>query len=139
MPVCRLLLSALSCLSEGYRTDQVITMARSGYSTLSAEEGLQLEDYARAHGIEGRKWLRPFTAGGNAAEAEELRLRLITPAEELHHGLADARNAAASVEAIVSFLETEKVWERLKEREWRSPRARLRSTAPNSVGRVPPP
>ena len=116
-PVCRLLLSALSCLSDSYRTDQVITMARSGYSTLSAEEGLQLEDYARAHGIEGRKWLRPFTAGANAAEAEKLRLRLITPAEDLHHWLADARNAAASVEAIVSFLETEKVWERLREEE----------------------
>ena len=77
-PVCRLLLAALSCLGDGYRTDPVITMARSGYSTLTAEEGLQLEEYARAHGIEGRRWLRPFTAGKDAAEAEELRLRLIT-------------------------------------------------------------
>ena len=29
-PVCRLLLAALSCLGDGYRTDSVITMARSG-------------------------------------------------------------------------------------------------------------
>ena len=116
-PVCRLLLAALSCLGDGYRTDSVITMARSGYSTLTAEEGLQLEDYARAHGIEGRRWLKPFAAGQDAAEAEALRLRLITPVEELRHGLAQARKATASVEAIVAFLETEKVWDRLHEQE----------------------
>ena len=72
-------------------------MARSGYSTLSAEEGLQLEDYARAHGIEGNRWRKPFTAGMNAAEAEKLRLRLIIPVEELRHRLSDARKATASV------------------------------------------
>ena len=116
-PVCRLLLSALGCLSDGWRTDQVITMARSGYSTLSAEEGLQLEDYARAHGIEGRRWRRPFTAGKDAVGAEELRLRLITPVEELHDGLLNAGKAAESVEAIAAFLETEKVWDRLQEQE----------------------
>ena len=116
-PVCRLLLSALGCLSDGYRTDQVITMARSGYSTLTAEEGLRLEDYARAHGVEGQRWLSPFTAGQDAAETEEIRLRLITPVEELRRNLREARNAAASVEAIVAFLETERVWDRLREQE----------------------
>ena len=116
-PVCRMLLSALSCLSDGYRTAHVITMARSGFCPLTETEGLQLEDYARAHGIEDRRWQRPFTAGTNAAEAEALRLRLLTPLEELRGKLKEAKSAAASVEAVVDFLEAEKVWERLQEEE----------------------
>ena len=116
-PVCRMLLGALSCLSDGYRTEQVITIARSGYCTLTEPEGLLLEEYARAHGVDGRRWQRPFTAGKNAEEAEELRLRLLAPLEALRSELKEARSAAASVEAIVHFLETEQVWNRLQEEE----------------------
>ncbi len=118
-PVCRLLLSALGCLSEDYTTERVVTMARSGFCLLTEEEGLLLEDYARAHGIEGRRWMKPFTAGKNAAEAEKIRLRLLTPVEELRRDLKNARNAAGSVEAVVAFLEAEKVWGRLQEEEER--------------------
>ena len=116
-PVCRMLLSALACLNDGYRTARVITVARSGYCTLTEEEGLLLEEYARAHGTEGRRWQRPFTAGENAAEAEELRQRLLAPLEALRAELKEARNAGASAEAIVRFLEKEGVWTRLQEEE----------------------
>lgn len=116
-PVCRMLLSALSCLSDGYSTGRLITIARSGYCTLSAEEGLQIEEYARAHGIDGRRWQHPFTAGQNAAEAELIREKLLAPIEALHTGLKEAKNAAASVEAVVRFLETEGVWSALQEEE----------------------
>ena len=118
-PVCRLLLSALACLDEGYRTEQVITMARSGFCALTDGEGLRLEDYARAHGIEGWRWGKPFTAGRDAEEAEELRLRLLAPVEEMRKDLSGARSAAESVEAVVRFLEAEKVWDRLQEEEER--------------------
>jgi hypothetical protein len=55
-----------------------------------------LEDYARAHGVEGRRWQKPFTAGYNAAEAETLRKKLTAPIEGLRAELKDARTAAAS-------------------------------------------
>ena len=116
-PVCRMLLSALACLSDGYRTARVIAIARSGYSTLTEAEGLLLEDYARAHGIEDWRWKRPFTAGQNAEETETIRQKLIAPIEALHAELGKARNAAASVEAVVHFLETEQVWNKLQEEE----------------------
>lgn len=116
-PVCRLLLSALACLGRGYRTADVITMARSGFCVLTEQEGLRLEEYAAAHGIEDRRWQRPFTAGKDAAEAEELRLRLLTPLENLRKRLKNARSAEASVEAVADFLEEEKVWVRLQEEE----------------------
>ncbi len=116
-PVCRMLLSALSCLSNGYSTGRVITIARSGYCTLTAEEGLQIEEYAHAHGVDGRRWLRPFTAGQNAAETEVIRVRLIDPIEALRTELKEAKSAAASVEAVVHFLEAERVWNALQEEE----------------------
>ena len=116
-PVCRMLLGALSCLSDGYRTEQVITVARSGYCTLTGEEGLLLDMYAAAHGIEGRRWQKPFTAGKEAETAETLRGKLLAPIEALRAELKDARSAAASVEAIVHFLEAEQVWNKLQEEE----------------------
>ena len=116
-PVCRMLLGALSYISDGYRTGQVITIARSGFCVLSEEEGLQLEDYAKAHGVDGKRWQRPFTAGENAGEAEALRLRLVTPMEKLRRALKEARSAAESAEAVVTFLEEEQVWNRLQEEE----------------------
>ena len=116
-PVCRMLLSALSCLSDGYRTEQVLAVARSGFSTLSEEEGLALEDYAAARGIEGRMWQKPFSRGGDAQEAEKLRLKLTGPIEKLRAALRNARTSEASAEAVAEFLEDEKVWERLQEEE----------------------
>ncbi|MCR5565484.1 MAG: PD-(D/E)XK nuclease family protein [Clostridiales bacterium] len=116
-PVCRMLLGALSCLSDGYRTEQVITVARSGYCTLTEEEGLLLTMYAEAHGIDGRRWQKPFTAGKEAERIEPLREKLLAPIEALRAELKDARSAAASAEAIVHFLETEQVWNRLQEEE----------------------
>ena len=116
-PVCRMLLGALGILGDGYSTDRVITVARSGYCTLTEEEGLHLEDYARAHGIEDRRWQRPFTAGPDAEEAEALREKLLAPIEMLRAELKEAKHAAASVEAVARFLEAEKVWEALQAEE----------------------
>ena len=116
-PVCRMLLAALSCLSEGWQTDDVTAVARSGYSVLTEEEGLALEDYARARGIDDSRWQKPFTSGEEAEEAERIRLKLIAPIEKLHTGLLGAEDAAASAEAVADFLETEGVWVRLQEQE----------------------
>ena len=116
-PVCRMLLSALSILSEGYRTSSVITMARSCWCTLTEEEGLRLEDYARAHGVEDRRWQRPFTAGKDAEEIEAIRLKLFAPLEDLRVKLREAKNAKASVEAIARFLEAEEVYRKLEAEE----------------------
>ena len=116
-PVCRMLLSALSCLGDGYRTENVINIARSGFSLLTEEEGLLLESYALAHGVEGRRWQKPFTAGENAAEAEACRLRLLTPLEKLRTELKEADSAGESASALAAFLEEMNVWARMEEEE----------------------
>ncbi len=117
--VCRMLQGALMCIADGYQTDAVMAVARSGFCTLTEEEGRKLENYALAHGTERNQWQTAFIYGEDAAEMEEIRLRLLAPLEKMREELKKARNAAESVEAIVHFLETEKVWDRLQEREER--------------------
>ncbi len=117
--VCRMLAGALDCICDGYQTDAVMAVARSGFGTLTEEEARKLENYAAARGIERNMWQAPFTRGDDAAEMEELRLRLTAPVEQLRDELKKARTAAESVEAVVRFLEAEDSWNRLREREER--------------------
>ena len=115
--VCRLLTAALACISEGYSTEAVADAASSGFSTLTDEEALLLENYALAHGTEGNRWRQPFTRGEGAEEAERIRQKLTGPFEHLRENLKRAGSATESVEAVVRFLEEENVWARLQERE----------------------
>ena len=117
--VCRMLIGALDCISEGYLTETVIAIARSGFCTLTDEEARQLEIYANARGIERNMWQAPFSRGEDAAEMETLRLRLVSPIEHLREELKKAGSAAESVEAVVRFLEAEDCWNRLQVREKR--------------------
>ena len=115
--VCRLLTSALECVSEGYTAESALDAASSGFSTLEDREALLLENYVRAHGIEGNRWRQPFTRGEDAEAAERIRQKLTAPFEHLRENLKRARSATESVEAVVRFLEEENVWARLQERE----------------------
>ena len=115
--VCRMLTASLECIAEEYPTEAVAEAVLSGFSTLEPEEAQVLTDYAEAHGIEGSRWRQPFTRGDNAMEAEVIRLKWITPVEQLREDLKAAGTATESVESVVRFLEREEVWKKLRERE----------------------
>ena len=115
--LCRMLLSALRAATGNYRKEDVTAFCRSGFTTLSAEEALLIEDYALAHGTDRGKWLKPFTLGDRAEEAERIRQKVIEPLETLHADLRQATRATQSVEAVVRFLQAEGAYGRLLERE----------------------
>ena len=115
--VSRLLLGALHCIRDGMDTTGLLTAAGSGFSNITEEECARLANYAAAHGIDRKRWENPFVQGDDAEETEEIRRRLLLPIRTLKEELKEARDAAASLEAVVHFLETEKVWEKLKSRE----------------------
>lgn len=115
--LCRLLLGALRCATGGYATLDVLHMAKSGFSPLTAEEAHRLENYAIAHGVNRSKWTKPFTRGDDAEEMEAIRQRLIAPAEALRERLRDAKTAAQSVEAVFRLLEDVGAYETLLARE----------------------
>lgn len=114
--LCRLLLGALRCAGGGFAQRDVLDMAKSGFSPLTADEACLLENYAVENGINRTKWLRPLTRG-NAEAMEPLRQRLITPAEHLREGLRQAKTAAQSVEAVFRLMEEVDAYNKLLARE----------------------
>jgi len=114
--LCRLLLAALRC-AGGYAQQDVLDTAKSGFSPLTDEEAMLLENYALENGITRGKWLKPFTRGAQAEELEPLRQRLMEPLLALHEALKKSRTATASVEAVFRLLENVGAYDRLLNRE----------------------
>ena len=113
----RMLVGALRCISGGFLRADVLQVAKSGFSSLTRDEADSLENYAITHGINRGKWLRPFPYGDDAADMDELRVRLISPVEALRDTLRRAKTAGDSVEAIFRFLEDTNAYDRLMTRE----------------------
>ena len=90
---------------------------KAAFSSLTRDEADSLENYAITHGINRGKWLRPFPYGDDAADMDELRVRLISPVEALRDALRRAKTAGDSVEAIFRFLEDTNAYDRLMARE----------------------
>ncbi len=100
----RMLLGALRSATGGYATLDVLHLAKSGFSPLAAEEAHQIENYALQNGVDHGKWLKPFTRGEEAEQAEVLRVKLITPVQALQERLREAKSAAQSVEAVFQLM-----------------------------------
>lgn len=115
--LCRMLVSAAKAVANGYSAQDVLTVAKSGFSTLTDGEAMLLENYALENGIQRGKWLRPFTRGEEAERMEPLRQRLMEPLLALHDRLRGARDAGASMEAVFRLLEDTHAYDRLMERE----------------------
>ena len=113
----RMLLGALRSATGGYATADVLHMAKSGFSPLTAEEAHFLENYALENGVDHGRWRKPFTRGDKAEQAEALRLRLMAPVEALQERLRDAKTAAQSVEAVFLLLEDVNAYQTLLARE----------------------
>ena len=104
----RCLLDALRCVqAAAWPSRAVYSYLKSPYSPLQPQQAFQLENYARAHGVRGAAWTRPFTRGGEelAQEMEALRQLAITPVMALRDGLTRSRAASASIAAVLRFLE----------------------------------
>ncbi len=115
--LCRLLLGALRASTKGYARDDVLDMAKSGFSPLTIREAHHLENYAIENGITRGKWQKPFTRGDKAADMEPLRQRLMAPVIQLHDDLVAASCADQSVEAVMAFLTAVNAYDNLILRE----------------------
>lgn len=115
--LCRCLIGSVRAAAEGYAARDVLMAARSGFTLLTSEEAMRLENYAIENNITRGKWLRPLTRGATAEAMEPLRQRLIAPMDALHDRLRAAKNAAASVEAVFRYLEETQAYPGLMARE----------------------
>ena len=117
--IAQLLLSALRCVSGGYRRDDLIDLLKSGYAPLTDEEGWLLENYSLRFGINGAKWRVPFSRGEEEerAEPEQARQKLIPLLEKLQADLREAKTSAESLSAPLAFLTECGVYEKLIQQE----------------------
>lgn len=103
--LARCLLAALRAV-DGFDTDDIIDLIKSGYAPLSEQEGWHLENYARRYGIRGRLWRAPFSRGDPDVchDLEDARARLIAPLESLKAALKRAQSAEDALNAIYGYL-----------------------------------
>ena len=114
--LCRWLVGAARAAANGWRAQDVLDCAKSGFSPLTEAEAMRLENYALENGVAYGKWIRPFTRA-NAEEAEPLREKLMTPLLAFHARLKEAKDASESVEAAFRLLEDVGAYEHLMARE----------------------
>ena len=109
-PLCRFVLGALAVVCGGWRSSDVIECAQAGFLPLTSGEVDALSAYAEGVDLRGAAWKEPFTYVKSGDEKElaalnDARERLCTPLIAFGRAIQGARNAQASVRAVVSLLE----------------------------------
>ena len=108
----RFLIASLRAMAEGYPETEMLNMIKSGYAPLTDRQCWQLENYLLSYGIRGKKWLVPFERGTEEEKtaAEEARLLLITPLENLRQSIRENKFSPAVLTALYRYLEETNVY-----------------------------
>lgn len=117
MVTAECLLTALKMIDKNCRSEDVFTLMRTGFTALDADQADRLANYAIRRGIDGSRWLRPFTRGADAeiAEMEPLRKALVAPIISLREKLRAAENLREQLAALFGYLEEISAFERSTE------------------------
>ena len=113
-------LSLLRILRLRYRLGDVIRMVKTGLAGIEPEDAMDLENYAKSHGIDRRRWLIPFHIPEKRPEKiqalEALRQQLIEPIQALRHDLQNTTGKKAA-ERLFNFILDQGIYEKLLARE----------------------
>ncbi len=116
-PVVQYVLALLDAAVEGYRTEDVFRVLKSGFGPLEREEVTDLENYAIKYRVRRTMWKRPFAKGvteygdDGLARLEDIRQRAMAPVLALEPLLkgSDGSDAgvpdAAAVQTTAAFIE----------------------------------
>lgn len=125
------LLTALRMIDKNCRNEDVFTLMRTGFTDLKADQADRLANYAVRKGVDGGRWLRPFTRGTDAEiiEMEPLRKALIAPVISLREKLRAAEDLKAQLAALFGYLEEINAFERSREMQAELSQAGMREAA----------
>ena len=117
----------LSICSEGYNSDYIFRLVKTGLCGYGEKEISELENYIFTWDISGKKWLSDFTANPDGfgfamgekqvkalGEINSLRKSITEPLEKLRESLKDSTGKKSS-ETIYRYLRESGADERLKE------------------------
>ena len=97
------LLSAIRLVWKGFRTQDALSLIRSGYAELTNAD--RLVNYLIRYEPRGKGLTEPFSKGGEAAlEAEEDRAALISPVVQLRDELSAAGSLREQLTALFEYL-----------------------------------
>lgn len=128
LPVARFVMSALSAIKGGYKTEDILSYLKSGLADVTDEEINTLENYVYLWSISGKKWLTnwdmsPFGIDENSTSDEKIkeilfeinniRNRAVTPLIKLADSVHG--NATDMVRGVYNFLVGCKTAQKLKE------------------------
>ncbi len=119
--------SVLSCITEGFATENIFNYLKTGFSRLSVSQVCTLEKYALVWGINGKAWLNDFTMhpdgfGNNfdeksqskLSQINELRKKAVLPLVMLKKETED-KDCKEIAEVIYNFLVEQNVPDKLYE------------------------
>ena len=117
--LARFLLAAIRAMASDYQRDDMAAVMKSGYAPLTFDEACTLENYAREYGIHQKKWLAPFRKGDDqrVAQCEALRQKLMGPLQAAREAIVAARDAHASLAALMGLLTDVRAYDTLQAEE----------------------
>ena len=112
-------LATLRSLRTGFKQEEVLKLIKSRFTNLGENEMMDLENYARSHGIDRNKWQKPFKGDDKEAERlENLRISLMNPLLELRKTLsAKGCTGRAAAQAIYEYMVSAGTYDLLLKRE----------------------
>ena len=123
-PYAQYVVSVLRILRRYYRQSDMIRLLKTGLTGIDPALVMDMENYARSHGIDRKRWILPFRKPRDDAKAEavrkleEVRLQLVGPIQSLRRNLTRAdctgRHAA---ELLYTFIVDQGVYAKLLEQE----------------------
>ena len=111
----RFLVSSLRAIAEGYSTEEMLSVIKSGYAPVTQEDAWRLENYILSYGIRGKLWLNPFARGSaqECAALEDARQALMGPLNALREAMKASENGDQALRALYAYLEETRVFDRL--------------------------
>ena len=117
--------SVLSCISDGFTTENIFNYLKTGFGKLSVSEVCALEKYALVWGVNGKTWLNDFTMHpdgfGNdfdeksqhkLSQLNEYRKKAILPLLKLKND-TENQDGKGIAEVIYNFLIEQKIPDKL--------------------------
>lgn len=99
----RLMLDAVAAVATGYRDEEVLSLAKSGYAGISAPEAELFENYVLRTRTRYKMFFKTITRDENAEQLDEIRIRLTEPLKRLEEGLK-APLAGEKARAVYGYL-----------------------------------
>ena len=112
-------LATLRSLRTNYKQEEVMKLIKSKFTSLSEDEMMDLENYARQHGTDRNKWQKPFLGDDHkTAQLEGLRRQIMEPLAELRKTLsAKTCSGRDAAEAIYKYMVSVGAYDTLLRRE----------------------